>query len=207
VRRWIHRYNQDGVAGLVDRPRPGRPRLGSPKLGDRIRWLLTQPKAWGIARLYQRLGRPALSLRTLRRRVSEVATWRRPRLVAKGDPDRDVVLAELHQQLAELPAGTVVLAEDETHVNLLPWVRATWIPHGQRHLHRLLRATPGRLPHDAGGRGDLRQRDHPPLQDRAALAGQAPQAAGAARGALQPTRQPRRADLGRAQGAAGQQPD
>lgn len=132
VRRWIHRYNQHGVAGLVDRPRPGRPRLGSPKLGDRIRRLLTQPKAWTIARLYQRLGRPALSLRTLRRRVSEVASWRRPRLVAKGDPDRDVVLAELHQQLAELPAGTVVLAEDETHVNLLPWVRATWIPHGQR---------------------------------------------------------------------------
>jgi transposase len=132
VRRWIHRYNQHGVAGLVDRPRPGRPRLGSPKLGDRIRRLLTQPKAWTIARLYQRLGRPALSLRTLRRRVSEVASWRRPRLVAKGDPDRDVVLAELHQQLAELPAGTVVLAEDETHVNVLPWVRATWIPHGQR---------------------------------------------------------------------------
>lgn len=72
VRRWIHRYNQHGAAGLVDRPR----------------------------------------------------------LVAKGDPDRDVVLAELHQQLAELPAGTVVLAEDETHVNLLPWVRATWIRTG-----------------------------------------------------------------------------
>ena len=33
----------------------------------------------------------------------------------QGDPDRDVVLAE-----------------NETHVNLLPWVRATWIPHGQR---------------------------------------------------------------------------
>jgi transposase len=26
----------------------------------------------------------------------------------------------------------VVLAEDETHINLLPWVRATWIPSGQR---------------------------------------------------------------------------
>jgi transposase len=26
----------------------------------------------------------------------------------------------------------VVLAEDETHLNLLPWVRATWIPHGTR---------------------------------------------------------------------------
>jgi hypothetical protein len=26
----------------------------------------------------------------------------------------------------------VVLAEDETHINLLPWVRSTWIPTGQR---------------------------------------------------------------------------
>jgi hypothetical protein len=25
-----------------------------------------------------------------------------------------------------------VLAEDETHVNLPPWVRSTWIAHGQR---------------------------------------------------------------------------
>ena len=25
-----------------------------------------------------------------------------------------------------------MLAEDETHLHLSPWVRATWIPHGQR---------------------------------------------------------------------------
>jgi DDE superfamily endonuclease len=55
-----------------------------------------------------------------------------PRLIAKGDPDRDRILAGLRQQLADLPNGAVVLAEDETHVNLLPWVRATWIPAGQR---------------------------------------------------------------------------
>jgi hypothetical protein len=54
--------------------------------------------------------------------------------VAKGNPDRDAVLAELHQQLAELPAGTVVLAKDETHVNLLTWVRATWTVTGTRQL-------------------------------------------------------------------------
>jgi transposase len=64
--------------------------------------------------------------------VREVAAWRRPRLVAKGDPDRDQVLADLHQQLAQLPAGAVVFAEDETHVNLLPWVRATWVVRGTR---------------------------------------------------------------------------
>jgi transposase len=132
VRRWIHRYNQDGVTGLADRPRAGRPRLGSPRLGERIARLLAEPKAWTVARLYQRLGRPAMSLRTLHRRVREVAQWRRPRLVAKGDPDRDQTLAALHQAIGALPEGSVVLAEDETHVNLLPWVRAAWVAHGTR---------------------------------------------------------------------------
>jgi transposase len=132
VRRWIHRYNQQGVVGLADRPRSGRPRLGSPRLPERIRRLLAQPKAWTIRRLWQALGRPAMSRRTLHRRVREVARWRRPRLVAKGDPDRDQILASLRQRLAELPEAAVVLVEDETHINLLPWVRATWIPTGTR---------------------------------------------------------------------------
>src|SRR5919201_3537004 len=73
-----------------------------------------------------------MSLRTLQRRVREVAAWRRPRLVAKGDPDREQALAALHQAIGALPSGAVVLAEDETHLNLLPWVRATWIAHGTR---------------------------------------------------------------------------
>jgi transposase len=132
VRRWVHRYNTHGTAGLGDLPRPGRPRLGSRRLGRRIRRLLAQPKAWTIPRLWSQLGRPAMSLRTLHRRVGEVASWRRPRLVAKGDPDRDQLLATLRQTIAELPPGAVVLAEDETHVNLLPWVRSTWIVRGTR---------------------------------------------------------------------------
>ena len=132
VRRWVHRYNTHGVAGLDDRPRAGRPRLGSPRLGARIRRLLVQPMAWTIPRLWHRLGRPAISQPTLHRRVREVASWRRPRLVAKGDPDRDQILADLHQQLRKLPDGAVVLAEDETHINLLPWVRSTWIANGCR---------------------------------------------------------------------------
>jgi transposase len=132
VRRWVHRYNTHGTAGLCDRPRAGRPRLGSPRLHVRIRRLLAQPLAWTIPRLWQRLGRPAISQRTLHRRVREVACWRRPRLVAKGDPDRDQILADLHQQLEDLPDGAVVLAEDETHINLLPWVRSTWIARGTR---------------------------------------------------------------------------
>jgi transposase len=132
VRRWIHRYQQHGVGGLCDRPRAGRPRLGSPRLGQRIRRLLAQPRAWTIPRLWQRLGRPTISQRTLHRRVRQVAAWRRPRLVARGDPDREQVLATLRQTITELPTGAVVLAEDETHVNLLAWVRSTWVARGTR---------------------------------------------------------------------------
>src|SRR4030095_8993556 len=132
VRRWIHRYQRHGTTGLADRPRSGRPRLGSPKLTKRILRLLDQPKAWTIGRLHQRLGRPAISLRTLHRRVREVACWRRPRLVAKGDPDRDQVLAGLRQTIATLRPGAVVLAEDETHLTLLPLVRATRTANGTR---------------------------------------------------------------------------
>ncbi len=73
----------------------------------------------------------------------EVARWRRPRLVANGDPDRDQILAALRQTIAGLPAGAVVLAEDETHINLLPWVRATWITHGQRQQVMTLEPTGG----------------------------------------------------------------
>ncbi len=132
VRRWIHRYNAGGTTALADQPRPGRPRRGGPKLGEHIRRLLAQPRARTIGRIWQQLGRPAVSLRTLRRRVAEVAAWRRPRLVAKGDPNAEAVLTDLRRTIEELPAGAVVLAEDETHLNLLPWVPATWIVRGQR---------------------------------------------------------------------------
>jgi transposase len=132
VRRWVRRFDQQGMSGLADRPRPGRPRLGSRRLGQRICRLLARPRAWTIPLLHLYLGRPAMSLRTLRRRVREVARWRRPRLVAKGAPDAEQVTAEVQAAIAALPEGAVVLAEDETHIGLLPWVRSTWIVRGSR---------------------------------------------------------------------------
>ena len=47
-----------------------------------------------------------------RRRVQEVACRRRPRLVAKGDPDEPVVLERMRQAIAGLPQGVILLAED-----------------------------------------------------------------------------------------------
>ena len=132
VRRWIDRYNREGVAGLEDRRRSGAPRLGGAGLGRRIRMLLRQPRAWTVKQVRRALGYPAMSLATLARRMREQASWRRPRLVAKGDPNEAAVLATLHQEIAALPEGAVILAEDESHINLLPWLRSTWIVRGER---------------------------------------------------------------------------
>jgi transposase len=77
VRRWLHRFTDKGVAGLPDRLRPGRPRLGQHLLAP-ITKLLCTPGPWTIRRLWRRLGRPALSPRTVWRRTRQVAAWRRP---------------------------------------------------------------------------------------------------------------------------------
>jgi hypothetical protein len=132
VRRWVHRYNTHGAHSLADRPPTGPTPARQPTAGR------SYPPAPGPAAGLDHPaatpvpGPPAISLHTLHRRVREVAAWRRPRLVAKGDPDRDQVLAALRQAIATLPTGAVVLAEDETHLNLLPRVRATWVVRGTR---------------------------------------------------------------------------
>ncbi|MFI6887398.1 IS630 family transposase [Streptosporangium canum] len=126
VRRWIDRFNRHGMAGLADRPRPGRPHLGGQRLTDRIAALLARPGPWTIPRLWRLLNRPRLSRRTLYRRVRLVALWRRPKLIARGDPDRWRVLADITARLRALPRGAVVWATDETHVHLLPHIRAGW---------------------------------------------------------------------------------
>jgi transposase len=132
VRRWIARFNTDGLAGLADRPRSGRPPLGGRRLTRRIAALLQQPGPWTVPRLWRYLSRPQVSLRTLYRRVRRVAVWRRPKLTARGDPDHDHVVAGIVARLIELPRRSVVLAEDETHLNGLPHVRASWTLRGSR---------------------------------------------------------------------------
>jgi transposase len=133
VRRWIHRFHAEGLRGLPDRPRCGRPRRGGASLLRRIAALLNTPGPWTIRRIHQHLGHPKISLRTLWRRTRTLARWRRPRQVAKHDPDHDRIVATIRRRLAHLRPGSVVVAEDETHIDLLPGVRATWTLHGRRH--------------------------------------------------------------------------
>ena len=134
VRRWIGRFNTEGMAGLADRPRCGRPPLGGTRLASRIAALLGRPGPWALPRIWRYLGRPRISMRTLYRRVALVAIWRRPKLTARGDPCHDHVVAGIVARLIVLPRRAVVFAEDETHLNLLPHVRASWTPRGTRPL-------------------------------------------------------------------------
>jgi transposase len=40
LRDWVHRYNADGLAGLADRPRPGRrPRLAEAQRSEVAKWV------------------------------------------------------------------------------------------------------------------------------------------------------------------------
>ena len=75
VRRWITRFNGEGLA---DRPRSGRPPLGGRRLTQRITALLGRPGPWTLPRIRRYLGWPQVSPRTLYRRVRLVAIWRRP---------------------------------------------------------------------------------------------------------------------------------
>jgi len=71
VRAWIARHHTEGLAGLADRPRSGRPRKGSRRLGERIHALPQTPRSWTTARIWKALGRPQLSMSTLRARIKE----------------------------------------------------------------------------------------------------------------------------------------
>jgi hypothetical protein len=64
--------------------------------------------------------------------VRLAAVWRRPKLTARGDPWHDQAVAAVMVRLLALPRRAVVLAEDETHLNLLPHVRASWTRRGAR---------------------------------------------------------------------------
>ena len=132
VRRWISRFNSEGPAGLADRPRSGRPRLGGRRLTGWIAALLQRPGPWTLPQIRRYLGWPQVSARTLYRRVRLVAIWRRPKPTARGDPDHHHVVAQIVARLIGLPPRAVVLAEDETHLNLLPHVRASWTLRGAR---------------------------------------------------------------------------
>jgi hypothetical protein len=131
VRRRISRFNSEGPGG-AGRPAPVRPSpAGRPSDGRADRRAAGRPGPWTLPRIRRYLGQPQISMRTLYRRVRQVAIWRRPKLIARGDPARDQVAA-IMARLLELPRRSMTYAEDESHLHLLPHMRTSWTPRGAR---------------------------------------------------------------------------
>jgi transposase-like protein len=70
LRRWIGRFNSEGLAGPADRPRCGRPLAGGRRLSRRIAALLERPGDPGPC---CGCGATWVSIRTLYRRMRQVA--------------------------------------------------------------------------------------------------------------------------------------
>ncbi len=143
MRLWLRRYQEEGVRGLEDGPRPGRPRLHplaghivdaqasqSPECSGHVQscWTVDLRAAFLATRFRLRLS-PSSVRRSLR-----ATGWRgaRPRLAParKADPETGAQAAALAAAQAEAEAarGTAhLLYVDECDLHLLPVMRALWM--------------------------------------------------------------------------------
>jgi len=145
VRTWLHRYTQDGVAGLDDEPRSGRPPKDplarhivdaqaqqSPECSGHVRtcWTVALLGAFLAARF-----RLVLSCASVRRYLKlEKWRWARPRLAPasalrrKRDPDAALKEAAITRALTQVAQGVATLLYlDECDLHLLPVLRAMWM--------------------------------------------------------------------------------
>lgn len=148
VRTWLHRYEQQGIAGLEDEPRSGRPpkdRLATQIVTAQV----SQPPpcsghvqtCWTVALLTSFLAhhfRLVLSCASVRRYLHRMGwRWARPRLAPahRLDPEADTKLAALAHALREARRGLAhLLFLDESDLHLLPLVRSMWMTGPRRRI-------------------------------------------------------------------------
>lgn len=152
VRRWLSRFDAEGVDGLYDVPKMGRPQL-EPHLTDIVETQAGQPPTvygylqtvWTVALLALHVlnrFRVDVSASTIRRALHAVRfSWHRPKLTParKPDPLHTAKQARLAEVLACPPAEATIIAADECEVHLLAVLRAMW----QRIGEQLRLPTPG----------------------------------------------------------------
>jgi len=145
VRTWLHRYQEQGIAGLEDEPRPGGPPKDpmarhvvdtqasqSPECSGHVQtcWSVRLLTAFLAARFHLRLS-PA----TVRRLLHQMGwRWARPRLAPasilrrKQDPEAQVKLAAIERAKLQAARGLIqLLFCDECDLHLLPVIRAMWM--------------------------------------------------------------------------------
>lgn len=143
VYTWLKRYQQYGVDGLQDRPRPGRPRKERFLVGIVQAQARQSPPCfgypfsrWTVASLNRHLKNRFgvdVSMSTVRRALRAAGfRWGRPQLALpkRRDPETEARLAHLREVLSATDG--VVIAEDESELEWLPVIRAMWHRRGEQ---------------------------------------------------------------------------
>ena len=159
VRLWLHRYEQEGVAGLDDAPRSGRPpkdplagRIIDTQAGQSPECSGHVQSCWTVALLTAFLAARfglVLARDSVRRYLHRLGwRWARPRLAParerRPDPlaqQRRAAVAAAHDEAQRGQAHLVYV--DESDLHLLPLIRAMWMKGrrvrvptpGQNHKH------------------------------------------------------------------------
>lgn len=145
IRRWLERFEAEGLEGLQDRPRPGRPRSAGAAAQNSVRRAMEAgPEAcghpgvalWTVVLLQTHL-LVALGLQLSRSSVRRLVhamgyAWRRPRHVLPKDPETASKMRHICSTLLAAPAHAVVLCLDECDIHLMPLLRAMWMRRGQQ---------------------------------------------------------------------------
>ncbi len=141
VRTWLHRYEQQGVAGLEDEPRGGRPPK-DPLAKDIVDTQASQSprnsghvqSCWTVALLTAFLATRfglVLSRASVRRYLKRMGwRWRRPRLdpARKHDPEAVGKLADIERARGLAGKGLAYLLYfDECDLHLMPAIRSMWM--------------------------------------------------------------------------------
>lgn len=145
VRRWIERFEAEGLEGLQDRPRSGRPRGAGAVAQESVRRAIEAgPESsghpdvalWTVVLLQAHLLVSVglqLSRSSVRRLLGAMSyVWRRPRLVLPTDPEADSKMRHICSTLLAASANAVVLCLDECDIHLMPMLRAMWMRRGQQ---------------------------------------------------------------------------
>jgi putative transposase len=145
IARWKDRFEQEGLDGLLDRPRGAPRRFGTLWPALVAAWVVGfLPRAFGFLRsrwccetlallLWQRY-EVDVSRETIRRWLHrENLVWRRPRPVLKRtDPRRQARLEKLRALLRNLPDDETAVFEDEVDLALNPEIGFMWMERGQQ---------------------------------------------------------------------------
>jgi putative transposase len=145
IARWQQRFRHGGLAALRGQPPGPARRLDAGWAALVVTWALhLTPRAFGFVRsrwccqalalLLGRLHHVAVSRETVRRWLGRAGlVWRRPRpVLARTDPDRDAILAELRGLLRDLPDDETAVFEDEVDLNFNPEVGCQWMARGRQ---------------------------------------------------------------------------